>query len=87
MVQVTIYTLNPDKELIPATVQILSPDKSKILYECKSKGICKIEIEKGEYVLRLIHCDTVDNILKAYQNHKKGIFMNDDCDLTKNRNL
>lgn len=78
-VNITIETLNPDHKQVGANIKIFSLPNKTLLGEHHTFGLFSIAIPEGIYLLQIQHCDTVSIELKAFANHKKIVFLNDDC--------
>lgn len=78
-VNVIIETVNPDHKQVGADIKIFSLPNKALLAEHHTFGLFSIALPQGTYLLQIQHCDTVSIELKAFANHKKVIFLNDDC--------
>jgi len=78
-VNVIIETVNPDHKQIGADIKIFSLPNKALLAEHHTFGLFSIALPEGNYLLQIQHCDTVSIELKAFANHKKIVFLNDDC--------
>jgi len=78
-VNIIIETVNPDHKQVGADIKIFSLPKKDLLAEHHTYGLFSIALPEGTYLLQIQHCDTVSIELKAFANHKKIVFLNDDC--------
>lgn len=78
-VNIIIETVNPDHKQVGADIKIFTLPKKDLLSEHHTYGLFSIALPEGTYLLQIQHCDTVTIELKAFANHKKVIFLNDDC--------